>query len=94
MAIANPDRTDADRARDARDKPEATLALPDLQPGDAVVDLFAGGGYYAYRNFKGRRPQPVDATRAWSLFAEALLPFWCQRPSTTATISVGPWPTT
>jgi len=46
-AIANPNRTDADRERDARDKPEVTLALLDLRPGDAVVDLFGGGGYYA-----------------------------------------------
>ena len=46
-AIANPNRTDADRERDARDKPEVTLALLDLQPGNAVVDLFGGGGYYA-----------------------------------------------
>jgi len=46
-AIANPDRRDADRERDARDKPEVTLALLDLQPGDAVVDLFGGGGYYS-----------------------------------------------
>jgi predicted methyltransferase len=46
-AIANPDRSDADRERDARDKPEETLALLNLQPGEAVVDLFAGGGYYS-----------------------------------------------
>jgi predicted methyltransferase len=46
-AIANPDRSDADRERDARDRPEVTLALLNLQPGDAVVDLFGGGGYYS-----------------------------------------------
>ncbi len=46
-AIANPDRTDADRERDLRDKPAVTLAMLDLKPGDAVVDLFAGGGYYS-----------------------------------------------
>jgi len=46
-AIANPDRSDADRERDARDKPEVVLALLDLQPGDSVVDLFGGGGYYS-----------------------------------------------
>jgi len=46
-AIANPDRTAADRERDARDQPAVTLALLDLKPGDAVVDLFAGGGYYS-----------------------------------------------
>ena len=46
-AIANPNRTEADRERDARDNPEVTLALLDLQPGQAVVDLFGGGGYYS-----------------------------------------------
>ena len=46
-AIANPERTDADRERDARDQPAVILALLDLRPGDAVVDLFAGGGYYS-----------------------------------------------
>ena len=46
-AIANPNRLDADRERDARDKPEATLALLNLQPGQAVVDVFGGGGYYS-----------------------------------------------
>jgi predicted methyltransferase len=46
-AIANPSRTAADRERDARDKPEVTLSLLDLQPGQAVVDLFGGGGYYS-----------------------------------------------
>jgi len=46
-AIANPARTDADRERDARDQPAIILALLDLQPGDAVVDVFAGGGYYS-----------------------------------------------
>lgn len=46
-AIANPARTAADRERDARDQPAVTLALLELQPGDAVVDLFGGGGYYS-----------------------------------------------
>jgi predicted methyltransferase len=46
-AIANPERTAADRERDARDQPAVTLALLDLQSGAAVVDLFGGGGYYS-----------------------------------------------
>lgn len=46
-AIANPNRLDVDRERDPRDKPEVTLTLLDLQSGDAVADLFGGGGYYA-----------------------------------------------
>jgi len=46
-AIENPARLPEDRERDARDQPAVTLAMLDLQPGDAVADLFGGGGYYA-----------------------------------------------
>lgn len=46
-AIANPARTEADRERDQRDRPADILPLLGLQPGEAVVDLFAGGGYYS-----------------------------------------------
>ncbi len=46
-AIANGHRTDADRKRDAASKPEAILALLDLEPGDAVIDMFGGGGYFS-----------------------------------------------
>ncbi|MDP7420175.1 MAG: methyltransferase type 11, partial [Gammaproteobacteria bacterium] len=46
-AIANPNRTDVDRERDARDQPAVTLALLDLKRGDVALDLFGGGGYYS-----------------------------------------------
>jgi predicted methyltransferase len=46
-AIANEHRTDTDRKRDAQSKPEVILALLDLEPGDAVIDMFAGGGYFS-----------------------------------------------
>ncbi len=46
-AIAAADRTEADRARDARSRPDVTLDLLDIGPGDVVFDVFAGGGYYA-----------------------------------------------
>ncbi len=46
-AIANEHRTDTDRERDARSKPEVMLGLLDLERGQAVVDLFAGGGYFS-----------------------------------------------
>lgn len=46
-AIDNPSRTAADRERDARDNPAEVLALLNLSSGDAVADLFGGGGYYA-----------------------------------------------
>lgn len=46
-AIANPDRPEADRERDVRSHPEVVLGLLDIQPGDTVADIFAGGGYYS-----------------------------------------------
>lgn len=46
-AIANPDRSAADRERDERSQPEAVLGLLDAEPGDRVADIFGGGGYYA-----------------------------------------------
>ena len=46
-AIANPDRTEADRERDAREKPAEVLALAGVKPGMTVVDMFAGAGYYS-----------------------------------------------
>jgi predicted methyltransferase len=45
-AIANPVRTDADRERDARDKPAEIMAFAGVKPGMTVVDLFAAGGYW------------------------------------------------
>ncbi len=45
--LALPDRTDADRERDARGKPAAVLELLALKPGQTVIDVFAGGGYYS-----------------------------------------------
>ena len=46
-AIANPNRTAADKERDARDRPDVILELLDLQPGDSVADMFGGGGYWS-----------------------------------------------
>ena len=46
-AIANENRTEADRKRDERSKPEVILGLLDLSKGQAVIDVFAGGGYYS-----------------------------------------------
>jgi len=43
--VAAPDRTDADRANDARRKPEQVLAFAGIRPGMKVLDLGAGGGY-------------------------------------------------
>ena len=46
-ALANPARSQADRERDARDKPAEVLALAKFKRGDTVADILAGGGYYS-----------------------------------------------
>jgi predicted methyltransferase len=46
-AITAPERTQADRDRDVRDKPAEILAFAGVKPGMTVVDMFSGGGYYA-----------------------------------------------
>ncbi len=46
-AVANPERTAADRERDARDKPAEIMAFAGVKPGMTVVDLFAAGGYWS-----------------------------------------------
>jgi len=45
-AIASPERTAADRERDALDKPAEVLAFAGVKPGMVVADIFAAGGYY------------------------------------------------
>lgn len=46
-AINSPDRSAADKERDAREKPAEVLALAGVKPGMTVVDMFAGSGYYS-----------------------------------------------
>jgi predicted methyltransferase len=45
-AVAAPERTDADRTRDARDRPADILAFAGVAPGMKVADVFGGGGYW------------------------------------------------
>ncbi len=46
-AVDNPARAQANIERDADRHPADVLALLDLQPGDVVLDWFAGGGYWS-----------------------------------------------
>jgi len=45
-ALADPVRTDADRARDAARKTAETLAFAEVAPGQAIGDMVIGGGYF------------------------------------------------
>jgi predicted methyltransferase len=45
-AVGDGARPDADRQRDAERKPGETLAFAGVKPGDQVVELAPGGGYY------------------------------------------------
>ena len=46
QAVASPERTDADRERDAGRKPDQVLEFFGIAPGMTVLDMFSGGGYY------------------------------------------------
>jgi predicted methyltransferase len=45
-AVADKGRPEADTARDADRKPAEMLAFAEVKPGEHVVDLLAGGGYF------------------------------------------------
>jgi predicted methyltransferase len=46
-AMSEPGRLPTDIERDGRSKPEAVIPLLNLEAGDTVIDIFAGGGYYS-----------------------------------------------
>jgi len=45
-AVADSARPESDRQRDAERKPAETLAFAGVKPGDKVIELAPGGGYY------------------------------------------------
>ena len=45
-AVANPQRTDANRARDQYRHPVETLEFFGIRPTDTVVEIWPGGGWY------------------------------------------------
>ncbi len=46
-AMSEPGRLPADIQRDSRSKPQIVIPLLNLERGDTVIDIFAGGGYYS-----------------------------------------------
>src|ERR1700722_3031211 len=51
-AVADSNRPDADKQRDANRKPAETLAFIGVKPGQSVAKLLPGGGYFT-RLFSG-----------------------------------------
>ncbi len=47
QAMSATERSEADITRDGRSRPDVTLAMLDIGPGDVVFDVFGGGGYYS-----------------------------------------------
>jgi predicted methyltransferase len=45
-AVADANRPDADKQRDANRKPAETLAFTGVKPGEQVAELLPGGGYF------------------------------------------------
>ena len=45
-AVADSNRPDADKQRDANRKPAETLAFTGVKSGEQVAELLPGGGYY------------------------------------------------
>ncbi|HLG86920.1 MAG TPA: methyltransferase [Alphaproteobacteria bacterium] len=45
-AVDNPARPDADKQRDVNRKPAESIAFAGLKPGDKIVDLLPGSGYF------------------------------------------------
>jgi predicted methyltransferase len=45
-AVADTNRPDADKQRDANRKPEATLEFLGVHPGEQIAELLPGGGYF------------------------------------------------
>ena len=46
VAVNNPARSDAEKARDAWRHPAETLEFFGVEPGDTVVEIWPGGGWY------------------------------------------------
>src|ERR1700729_2782665 len=45
-AVASPNRPDKDTSRDAARKPAEVLAFAGVKPGEQVLELIPGGGYF------------------------------------------------
>jgi predicted methyltransferase len=66
-AVANPARPAADTSRDALRKPGEVLAFARIRPGDKVLELIPGGGYFSrlLSGAVGRRGHVTEAIPAF-----------------------------
>jgi predicted methyltransferase len=81
-AVADPARPEADRQADVDRKPAETLAFAGIKPGQKVVDLLPGGGYFtrlfsAIVGPKGHvfavvPPKRPDSTRDFAAAVQAI----------------------
>jgi predicted methyltransferase len=72
-AVANPDRPEADRARDDVRKPVQIIAFAGVKPGDKIVELVPGGGYFTRMLCKVAGPS--------GHLYEIVPPFYANRPN-------------
>jgi predicted methyltransferase len=56
-AVADPNRPQADRARDTNRKPAECLAFAGVKPGDRVADILPGAGYFTRLFAKAVEPK-------------------------------------
>ncbi|WP_417230428.1 methyltransferase [Brevundimonas sp.] len=79
-ALADPVRTDADRARDAARHTAETLAFAQVAPGQSIGDMIIGGGYFTRAFSAAVGPeghvtgwQPAEFVAFAAVYAQALI---------------------
>ena len=74
-ALANPERPEADRARDSDRKPAEVMAFAGIRPGLRIAEVAPGGGYFtrllgqavgASGHVFGLGPRPSPAVEGWA----------------------------
>lgn len=72
-ALANPARPEADRKADAERKPGELITFAGLKPGDRILELIPGGGYFTriFSNVVGSSGQVYELVTAEEVKASA-----------------------
>ena len=77
--LAQAERSAADQERDARSQPVEVLGFFGIEPGMAVADVFAGGGYYSEVLSIAVGPQGSVISHNNTPYARFAAPNWQQR---------------